>query len=67
MRISQVTIHDGDDATPHIDHYDTNGDEWWVLRIASSQLEVSIFFDDIDKLVGFVAALDRLKEALEDV
>jgi hypothetical protein len=68
MRISRVTIHSGDDATPHIDYYNANPDrEMWVLRISSSQLEVSIHFDDIDKLVGFVAALDRLKEALEDV
>ena len=66
MRISRLFIHDGDDATPHIDHYDSNPDrEWWALRISGSNLEVSIHFDDAGALIHFIAELDRLKEALE--
>jgi hypothetical protein len=66
MRISRIFVHDGDDAKAHIDYYNTNPDrEWWALRIAGSNLEVSIHFNDADALIHFVAELDRLKEALE--
>jgi len=65
MRISRIFIHDGDDASAHIDHYDASGREWWALRIAGGNLEVSIHFNDADALIHFVAELDRIKEGLE--
>lgn len=70
MRISRLFIHDGDDATPHIDHHNDHYNvnphrEWWALRISGGDLEVSIHFEDADALIHFIAELDRLKEALE--